>query len=235
MKFGKARNRQRIGIKKKRKVVPLDEKLSFKDVNWEKVAKIFEPEKEAILHTLRKETDRYPRSCEVLYLLGAGVLLGGTILFPGLPQVVAPLVGGWEGYRRGRLSQTIKRFKDQKLVTIEEKNGEQIVIITKNGIVRALKYKLEEMKIRKTKIWDKKWRLIIFDIPEKKKWFREIFRERLKILGLYRLQESVYVYPYPCFDEIEFLRQIYRVPFDVKYVVAEKIEEQADLRTFFDL
>lgn len=227
-------NKTRTRIKRKRRIIPLESKLALKDVDWEKVAKIFEPEKKTILDALRKEINRYPRSREVLYLLGAGVLLGGTILFPGLPQIVAPLVGGWEGYRRGRLSQTVKRFKKQKLVKIEEENGEQIVRITKNGIVRALKYKLEEMKIKKPKIWDKKWRLIIFDIPEKKKWFREIFRERLKILGLYRLQESVYVYPYPCFNEIEFLRQIYRVPFEVKYVVAERIEEQEDLSKHFD-
>lgn len=226
---------RKAGLKKKRKLMPIEEKLALKDVNWEKVAKIFEPEKKTILELLKREVDRYPYTREVLYLLAAGALLGGTILFPCLPKIVAPLLGEWNGYQRGRLNQTLKRLKRQKLVEIEEKDGEQIVKITQKGKVRALKYKLEEMKIKKPKAWDKKWRLVIFDISEKKKWFREIFRERLKILGLLRLQESVYVYPHPCFDEIEFLRQIYDVPFEVKYVVAEKIEEEEDLKRHFNL
>ncbi|MFZ5366559.1 MAG: hypothetical protein ACOZBZ_04770 [Patescibacteria group bacterium] len=222
-------------IKQRKERKPSEYKLALRDVDWEKVAKIFEPEKESIINSLKKEIDRYPYSREILYLLAAGVFLGGTIIFPCFPAAVAPLLGEWDKYHRGRLSQTIKRFKKQKLVEIEEENGQQIVKITEKGRTRALKYKLDEMKIKKPNVWDKKWRIVIFDIFEKKKWFREIFRARLKQLGLFRLQDSVFVFPYPCFEEIEFLRQIYGVPLEVRYVIAEKIEDEGDLKSQFNL
>ena len=76
---------------------------------------------------------------------------------------------------------------------------------------------------------------LVKDFPEKYKGFREIFRMRIKQLGLCLLQESVYVSPYPCFDEIEFLRQLYKIPFQVRYIVASKIEDDGELRTQFGL
>ena len=91
------------------------------------------------------------------------------------------------------------------------------------------------MNVKRKKSWDKKWRIAIFDIEEKKKKFRDEFRKRLKQLGFYALQESVYVHAFPCFDEVEFLRQVYEVPINVTYILAEKIESQENLEKFFQV
>ena len=49
------------------------------------------------------------------------------------------------------------------------------------------------------------------------------------------MQKSVWVYPYPLEKEIKFLREILDVPHGVKLVTAEKIENDEDLRNWFDL
>lgn len=54
-------------------------------------------------------------------------------------------------------------------------------------------------------------------------------------MGFYMLQKSVWVHPYPCFDEIEFLRQVYNVGINVTYILAEKIENAEDLKDHFKL
>lgn len=205
------------------------------EADWERMALVFTPEKESILATLKRGVERYPQTKEILFLLGAGTFLTASLIFPGLPRLAAPLLNEWQGYQRKRLGQNLKRLKRQKLVEIIEEDGGSVVKITERGISRALRYKLGEMKIKKPRAWDKKWRLIVFDIAEKKKWFREVFRGQLEGLGLFRLQESVYVFPYPCFEEIEFLRQIYRIPFEVKYIVAERIESAEELKEHFNL
>ncbi len=57
--------------------------------------------------------------------------------------------------------------------------------------------------------WDKKWRVIIFDIPQELHNKRNIFRQRLKSLGFYMIQKSVFVFPYPCEDELsEYCKKI---------------------------
>lgn len=107
--------------------------------------------------------------------------------------------------------------------------------ITQAGRVRALRYKVDEMAVDKPKQWDKKWRVVIFDIPEPQKNMREIFRKHLKYLGFYPLQKSVWVHPYPCFDEIEFLRQVYNIGGDVTYIVGEQLESTELLKQHYGL
>jgi len=50
--------------------------------------------------------------------------------------------------------------------------------------------------------WDNKWRLVIFDIPQEFHNKRNRFRKRLKSLGFYKIQKSVFVFPYPCENEL---------------------------------
>lgn len=130
----------------------------------------------------------------------------------------------------------ITRFKKQRYATVEEsRDGVLTVKITKRGMIRALSYKLDTLSLDKRNQWDKKWRVVIFDIPDMYKHFRDLFRKRLIQLGLYQLQESVYVSPYSCFEEIEFLRELYGIAFTVRYLLVEKIEEDSNIRTHFNL
>ena len=50
--------------------------------------------------------------------------------------------------------------------------------------------------------WDGKMRVIVFDIPDIHTRARNIFRSKLKIMGCYPLQRSVWVYPFPCRKEL---------------------------------
>ncbi|MFZ5366596.1 MAG: CRISPR-associated endonuclease Cas2 [Patescibacteria group bacterium] len=205
------------------------------NINWELAEKIFAPEKKDILAALREKGERYPYFKEILAILAAGTLVSACLVMPGLPLIFKPFL--WEGkeYKRKRLGQVLKRLHKQKLVEVVEVEGAPVVRITQNGMVKALNFKLGQMEIKKPKSWDRKWRIVIFDIPEIQRAYRDIFRQHLKNLGFYRLQESVFVYPYPCFDEVEFLRQIYQVGFGVSYILAEKIEGQRRLEEFFSL
>jgi len=46
------------------------------------------------------------------------------------------------------------------------------------------------------KRWDKKWRVVVFDVEETNKQTRERFRSKLKELGFGMLQESVFISPH---------------------------------------
>jgi len=61
------------------------------------------------------------------------------------------------------------------------------------------------MEIKKTSQWDRKWRIVFFDIPEKHRRARDALREKLKEIGFREFQQSVFIQPYPCTDEINFL------------------------------
>ena len=91
------------------------------------------------------------------------------------------------------------------------------------------------MKIEKPKIWDGKWRIVIFDIPKHKKRARDALREKLKELGFYPFQKSVWVFPYPCEKEIQFLVELFDIWPYVNLIVAENISNDIKLRKHFKL
>lgn len=205
--------------------------MSYAQIDWDKSAKFFQK-----IPVSGAEKRTYPSVKQLLHLLAKASAIGMTFAFPGAAPALGSLVLGGQRYDRWRTKQIVSQMAKQKLVKIKEGNdGKVTVIITKNGLARALTYQLECMSIKKPKKWDKKWRVIIFDIPEKYRRVRDVFRMRLQQLGLHKLQESVFVYPYPCFEEIEFLRELYGVAFTVRYLLVEEIEDDRQLKYHFKL
>lgn len=50
--------------------------------------------------------------------------------------------------------------------------------------------------------WDRKWRLVVFDIPEAKKKYREALRRELVATDFLRLQDSVWIGKHPLPNEV---------------------------------
>ncbi len=98
-----------------------------------------------------------------------------------------------------------------------------------------LKYALEDLEVPTPKKWDGRWRMVIYDVARHKASLRNLFRNTLKRLGFYNLQESTWIYPYPCEKEIHFIRDYCGMGGDVIYIIAHKIENDAAYRTHFHL
>lgn len=142
----------------------------------------------------------------------------------------------WNRINREVLRRAIKSLYTSKLINMKNGNDGSIkIILTENGKQRALEYKIDEMVIKTPKIWDWKWRIVIFDIPEKHKRKREAMRQHLEKLGFYKLQKSVFVLPYECGNEIEFLIEFYDIRSCVRQIVAEKIDNELHLKEIFKI
>lgn len=120
----------------------------------------------------------------------------------------------YRGYRKWRREDRLRyyhmlyRLKKKELIIFDQEEGikSELPKLTEKGKNKAQKYAVQEIDLLKPKEWDRKWRIVIFDISNKKKKSREFVRNELKRMGFYRLQESVFIYPFKCKDEIEFLR-----------------------------
>lgn len=202
----------------------------YAHIDWEKASKLFQQQ---ILPTKKHS---FPPVKEILHVLAAAGAIGMIFTFPGAAPAIGSLVLGDNTYDRWKTRKIITQLRKQKFITIKENPDNTVTVkITDQGMVRALTYQLEAMQLKKPKKWDKKWRVVIFDIPDRYKKVRDIFRMRLRQLSLYPLQESIYVFPYSCFNEIEFLRELYGISFTVKYLLVEKIEDDGELRKHFEL
>ena len=142
---------------------------------------------------------------------------------------------GLEGFDRNKFRRALRHAKDYGYVGIKEKNGEVTISLSEAGHEKALKYSLEDIHIETPTYWDKKWRLVLFDIPETQRLARSVFKEKLEDMGFALIQKSVYVHPYPCHNEIEFIRSLYEIKQYVKLLVVDKIEDEEELRKRFGL
>ena len=89
------------------------------------------------------------------------------------------------------------------------------------------------ISFKKSKDWDKKWRIVLFDIPEKDRAFRDILRGHLRELKFFKLQHSVFVSPHPFEVAILELTELYSAQAYVRVITAEKIDNEDSLKRHF--
>lgn len=192
----------------------------------------------------KEETHRrYAPVKQVLTIIGVAGAIGLSFVSPTAVMLAKPLLDekkrsdreAWRAYNPSFLRRTIKRLQSQKLVEMTKDDGKQVVILTKAGRRRILKYSLDGLSIEKPIHWDGCWRMVIYDVEDRRKQLRDLFRSTLRGLGFYKLQESVWLYPYPCEEQVTFLREYYGVGNEVLYVIATKLEDDAPYRTYFKL
>ena len=172
---------------------------------------------------------------KILLLLLAGVALGLTYSPKRQLRVVEELQREWRNIDRKELENTIRQLYKSKIVEAREnKDGTSTLVLSEKGKARTLTYRFEEMRIQAGH-WDGKWRIVAFDVPEKKKPEREALRRKLRELGFYELQKSVFVFPYECKDEIDFIVEFFNMRSYVRYGVLEAIDNDFHLRKIFKL
>lgn len=125
--------------------------------------------------------------------------------------------------------------KQRALEFVEEKDGHLVYRPTKKGKEKIKKLIFDEMILEKPAKWDGKWRLTIFDIPEKYRKTRNALREKLKNLGFYQCQKSAWIHPFPCLAEIEFLKSVLNIKPFVKLFIIDEMEDGKVLYYFKDL
>ena len=181
-----------------------------------------------------------PKIKDILILLGAGTFLAASLIMPGLPIVLKSFMdekrkkeaNEWKKFNTWRLRQILKRMRDQKLIEIAEASQGHIIRISDHGKRRILKFNIDNMELNQ-KNWDGKWRIIIYDIYTSKKQERELFRKTLKRLKFLKLQKSVYLTPFKCYDEIEYLRQVCNIGNEVLILTVSGIENESVYKEYF--
>jgi DNA-binding transcriptional regulator PaaX len=176
----------------------------------------------------------------LLTLAGITAVAGATFLLaamPGLGMVVKELVDWYkkqDSNKRFRIRKTFKQLMRERL--IEEKDlpdGSTTLILSEKGRKKALSYKIDSLTLSQPKKWDGRWRFVIFDLPKQRKRERELWRSKLKFMGFHQLQKSVWVTPFPCRNEIDFLSEYLRISPHIRIIEAVDFDGSKDVRRFF--
>lgn len=177
-----------------------------------------------------------PAKQKILLLLLSGVVLGFSRSPKDQWRIIKNFPKAWRSIDKTILRRTLHEFYRDRLVDFRvEKNGTSIIVLTERGRKRALRYKIDELSIVIPLRWDKVWRIVIFDIPEKHKKAREALRHKLQELGFLQFQKSAWIFPFPCKDEIDFLVEMFEIRPHVQYLKVISMTNDARLKLHFDL
>jgi len=160
------------------------------------------------------------------------VLKAGYKLYPSMIKSINSLQNDLQVEKR-ILSKKIYELEKNGIIKKYSDNKKNIIKITPLGYKKAIKYTLKNYQIEKPQKWDKKWRVIIFDIPEDKKNIRNAIRFKLKNCGFYQLQKSVWIYPFECKDLIWSIKYVYSANAYIQYLVVESLETEINLVKYF--
>lgn len=144
--------------------------------------------------------------------------------------------GSWNKYPGKKVSDTFSNLRRQGFIDIDRRGLQIYIRLTKEGRKKAGRLQIDSLKIKNPKRWDKKWRVVIFDISELKKVHRETFRGKIKELGFSCLQKSVWVHPFDCGSEIELLKDFFGLSeHELRLMVVENLGDDSGLKKAFGL
>lgn len=171
----------------------------------------------------------------LLLFLGAATLsLSGSK--GAFPRVLRATRKEWRKIDQRNFNRSLRSLCQQKLLEeIVRPDGTITLKLTEQGKRQARYTDLfgSTIKIKRPKKWDGLWRLIIFDIPEKKRAFRNILRNHLKEIGFRELQQSAFIFPFPCEQEIACLTELYGAESFVRIATLKSIDNEHLLKQHF--
>lgn len=135
-----------------------------------------------------------------------------------------------------RVSQKYSELLAQGILKrVSTEHGHRIELTEKGVKIAEELSQREEVRPTVQKKWDQKWRIIIFDVWERRRKVRDDLRHTLEEFGFVKIQDSVWTYPYPCEKLLIFLRTHFKLGQGILYIVADEIEHDEKLRQHFKL
>lgn len=136
-----------------------------------------------------------------------------------------------------KILRVLRTLENQEIIDLQEEEGKVTVYLKDENHPKIVEYSIKNLLDfkRKEKKWDGKWFLVFFDVPEIQRNKRDYLRRFLRKLGFYQYQKSVYLFPYECEKEVSLIKKIVEGAKYMKYIIAEKIEDESNAKEYFKL
>lgn len=125
-----------------------------------------------------------------------------------------------------RITQALLRLKRNGLIYITGEGRKREIHLTTQGEKKIEALYAGAYVIPLPAQWDGKWRIVMFDVPEKRKKVRDTLRMLLRSAGFIHFQDSAWIQPYPCDELVTLLRShLGSGKGEIRYLTASFIDE----------
>ena len=178
----------------------------------------------------------------ILEIIGLTLVSGGNPLRPIIPLAIKEIIKTLKEVKNlnieeEKIRKSLESLERKEIIEVEEKGNEVFVKLKDKNNSTVIKYSIKALLDfkKKEKKWNRKWFLVFFDVPETQRNKRNYLRKYLLDIGFYRYQQSIYIFPYECEKEITLIKKIVEGAKYIKYIIAEKIEDERAIKTYFKL
>ena len=185
--------------------------------------------------TVKNQTQRKKIETAILGSISLAGFLSAAVIAPNAVRVLHKAV---PDLRPINQKQSVRNAINRVIKSGYIKKEGDRYYITERGrkqleLLKMRSFKKTTSKGRKR--WDKKWRVVIFDIPEKQRNKRNRLRSILIETGFVKVQNSVWVYPFRCDEVVALLKFELRLGRNAVYMIVDAIEGDEWLRKHFNL
>ncbi len=135
-----------------------------------------------------------------------------------------------DGFRR-----CVRRLEKDGLISVSRDGEISELALSRRGCLAVVLKKLNVHKVPSPirRDWDGRWRLVSFDIPESRRARRRLLREGLLSIGCFQIHESLFAHPADCREAVADLGTRLAVERNLRFILADSIEGNRDLESFF--
>jgi len=183
---------------------------------------------------------RSKKELMIALLMGGGVIVV-SMVSPALLAAAIPMsivIKDNDKKSKKKLRDSFNALRRDGLIQVHVNKKNTSIILTEKGKYSATKHHLNSSISKPCGLqkWDKKWRILIFDIPSDKRVVRDALRHLIKKLGMHQLQKSVWIYPYNCSEQVNFLKNFLELnDNELRLIVSSNIGEDRKIRKDFHI
>lgn len=126
----------------------------------------------------------------------------------------------------------LHELRRQALVEISHEDKHVRVQLSTKGIHRLQQLQVNELSVPEPHTWDGLWRVVMFDVPTKHNQRRTKFTKQLNLMNFTMLRDSVWVYPHPCFEQLDALTLHCGLQQYVTYAEISRLDTVSSARLF---
>lgn len=171
-----------------------------------------------------------------ILLAAVGTAAIATVMvLPGM-GILLKMFNADDSKQRWRVKRALKRLEEKKFIARKIVKGKEVFVVTKYGKDRIDKYFMNDLEIKPNK-WDGRWRVLMFDIPERQgggRIRRDVSRQ-LRAMGMKAVQNSVFITPFPCKEQLDTVAAFFKIKKYFLYLEADTYEGADNLLKFFEL
>lgn len=165
---------------------------------------------------------------EVIRMIGLGTLTIAAIFLPGMSVVLKAFL---KDQGKSGLKKLLDKLIEKKIIVL----GGEEVNLTVRGLQIYREIQVRDIQIPKPAKWDGVWHLVSYDIPKKLNKARDNFRLTLKNWDFYQIQDSLWVFPYECREEVAVLAEYLGVAEYVIMMNTDVLPNEEEVENYYEL